>query len=178
MAFPRRLARIAILLGLTGGDGSVPVDEELRAPAVRPGIAVLLPDAPDRGHGMSVAALAAEAPSRIVDAFGPAGRALEGTSAADENDARDADLFDEDGPGASAQPNAADLSLVELRAAAMLVSRGTVERVTLSGFRVWPGLMAESTEISRAQGVRIVPAVTRTGGQVDFIVTRDEAGPE
>jgi hypothetical protein len=62
--------------------------------------------------------------------------------------------------------------LPNLEAAVELVSTGLANRVVLSGFPSWPGLLVQAYQLADASGVRILPTVVRPGGKVDIVVER------
>jgi hypothetical protein len=65
--------------------------------------------------------------------------------------------------------------LSDLEAAVALVSGGLAERVILSGFQSWPGLLWRAYQLADTTGVLILPTVVRPGGRVDIVITRDSA---
>ncbi len=75
-----------------------------------------------------------------------------------------------------------ELDVVELRAAADLVTSGAASRVMLANVRSRPGLLWEADEIAREQGVEILVVETRQNGTIDLSVrpapSRDEAAAE
>ena len=65
--------------------------------------------------------------------------------------------------------------LADLEAAVGLVSAGLANRVVLSGFPSWPGLLWRAYQLADTTGLLIIPTVVRPGGRVDIVITRDIA---
>jgi hypothetical protein len=65
--------------------------------------------------------------------------------------------------------------LPDLEAAVGLVSSGLAERVILSGFPSWPGLLWRAYQLADTADVLILPTVVRPGGKVDIVVTKNIA---
>ncbi len=65
------------------------------------------------------------------------------------------------------QPGFADIE-----AAVALVETGLATRVTLTGFRSWPGLLWQAYQLVESTDVVILPTVVRPGGRVDIVISR------
>ncbi|MGD0863221.1 MAG: hypothetical protein ABSA21_10750 [Candidatus Limnocylindrales bacterium] len=84
-----------------------------------------------------------------------------------------------DGPPAApsaapnTEPSRLEPGLADLEAAVALVEAGLASRVVLVGFPSWPGLLWQAYQLAEAANVQILPTVTRPGGKVDIVVTRD-----
>jgi hypothetical protein len=76
---------------------------------------------------------------------------------------------------AEAESHEFEPGLQDLEAAVALVSGGLANRVVLSGFQSWPGLLWRAYQLADTTGVLILPTVVRSGGRVDIVITRDTA---
>ena len=76
---------------------------------------------------------------------------------------------------AEAESHEFEPGLQDLEAAVALVSGGMANRVVLSGFQSWPGLLWQAYQLAETTGVIILPTVVRSGGRVDIVITRDSA---
>jgi hypothetical protein len=65
--------------------------------------------------------------------------------------------------------------VADLEAAVGLVSAGLANRVVLSGFPSWPGLLWRAYQLADTTGLLIIPTVVRPGGRVDIVITRETA---
>lgn len=65
--------------------------------------------------------------------------------------------------------------LGDLEAAVALVTSGLANRVVLTGFPSWPGLLWRAYQLADTAGVLILPTVVRPGGKVDIVITRETA---
>jgi hypothetical protein len=65
--------------------------------------------------------------------------------------------------------------LGDLEAAVALVASGLANRVVLTGFPSWPGLLWRAYQLAESAGVLILPTVVRPGGKVDIVITRETA---
>jgi hypothetical protein len=65
--------------------------------------------------------------------------------------------------------------VADLEAAVGLVSAGLANRVVLSGFPSWPGLLWRAYQLADTTGLLIIPTVVRPGGRVDIVITRENA---
>jgi hypothetical protein len=65
--------------------------------------------------------------------------------------------------------------LADLEAAVGLVAAGVANRVILSGFPSWPGLLWRAYQLADTTGLLIIPTVVRPGGRVDIVITREIA---
>ena len=65
--------------------------------------------------------------------------------------------------------------IADLEAAVGLVSSGLADRVLLTGFPSWPGLLWRAYQLADSTDVLILPTVVRPGGRVDIEITRDTA---
>jgi hypothetical protein len=72
-----------------------------------------------------------------------------------------------------AQLLGAERAVGDLEAAVALVHDGLAGRIVLTGFPSWPGLLWHAYELAAANNVLILPAVARTGGLVDIVITRE-----
>ena len=111
-----------------------------------------------------------EQPSDLVDAMLAAPSALAQT-------AERLDFADTEAVSAEAAEGLTltEPGLSDLEAAVALVSGGLAERVILSGFQSWPGLLWRAYQLADTTGVLILPTVVRPGGRVDIVITRDSA---
>ena len=111
-----------------------------------------------------------EQPSDLVDAMLAAPSALAQT-------AERLDFADTEAVAAEAAEGLTltEPGLSDLEAAVALVSGGLAERVILSGFQSWPGLLWRAYQLADTTGVLILPTVVRPGGRVDIVITRDSA---
>ena len=62
--------------------------------------------------------------------------------------------------------------IADLEAAVGLVSSGLANRVILTGFPSWPGLLWRAYQLAESTDVLILPTVVRPGGRVDIVITR------
>jgi hypothetical protein len=82
----------------------------------------------------------------------------------------------EEDPGSVAAALAAPgPGFADIEAAVTLVSSGLANRIVLTGFPSWPGLLWQAYQLADASGVVILPAVVRPGGRVDVVIERDAA---
>jgi hypothetical protein len=111
-----------------------------------------------------------EQPADLVDAMLAAPAALPET-------AEGLDFADTEAVSAEASERLTltEPGLSDLEAAVALVSGGLAERVILSGFQSWPGLLWRAYQLADTTGVLILPTVVRPGGRVDIVITRDNA---
>jgi hypothetical protein len=107
------------------------------------------PGASAIAHGLAAEPLASEAVASVAVA-----------SAAEPSD------FDA-GYESFLQPGFADIE-----AAVALVETGLATRVTLTGFRSWPGLLWQAYQLVESTDVVILPTVVRPGGRVDIVISR------
>jgi hypothetical protein len=76
---------------------------------------------------------------------------------------------------AATVPHEFEPAMGDLEAAVSLVAAGLAERVVLSGFQSWPGLLWRAYQLAETTDVLILPTVIRPGGKVDIVITRDIA---
>jgi hypothetical protein len=69
----------------------------------------------------------------------------------------------------------AERAVGDLEAAVALVHDGFANRIVLSGFPSWPGLLWHAYELAAANNVLILPAVAHPGGLVDIVITSEPA---
>jgi hypothetical protein len=100
-----------------------------------------------------------ELPEELPDSAGPPDP---GADPASDSDARP-------------EPSAYEPGLGDLEAAVALITAGLANRVVLSGFPSWPGLLWRAYQLAETTGVQILPTVVRPGGRVDIVITRDIA---
>jgi hypothetical protein len=65
--------------------------------------------------------------------------------------------------------------IADLEAAVGLVSSGLANRVVLTGFQSWPGLLWRAYQLADSTDVLVLPTVVRPGGRVDIEITRAAA---
>jgi len=97
-----------------------------------------------------------------------------GAEAAIDPDATD-DANAETGPDAGPELSLYEPGIGDLEAAVALITAGLANRVVLSGFPSWPGLLWRAYQLAETAGVQILPTVVRPGGRVDIVITRDIA---
>jgi hypothetical protein len=87
--------------------------------------------------------------------------------------------FDElefgDPAASTGEPAEYEPGLGDLEAAVALVTGGLANRVVLTGFPSWPGLLWRAYQLADTTGVLILPTVVRPGGKVDIVITREIA---
>ncbi|HEX7592075.1 MAG TPA: hypothetical protein VF375_08990 [Candidatus Limnocylindrales bacterium] len=76
---------------------------------------------------------------------------------------------------ADLEPSYYEPGLGDLEAAVALVAGGLANRVVLTGFPSWPGLLWRAYQLAESAGVLILPTVVRPGGKVDIVITREIA---
>jgi hypothetical protein len=76
------------------------------------------------------------------------------------------------------EPAEYEPGLGDLEAAVALVTGGLANRVVLTGFPSWPGLLWRAYQLADTTGVLILPTVVRPGGKVDIVITREIATNE
>lgn len=78
-------------------------------------------------------------------------------------------------PADTREPVDYEPGLGDLEAAVALVTGGVANRVVLTGFPSWPGLLWRAYQLADTTGVLILPTVVRPGGKVDIVITREIA---
>jgi hypothetical protein len=73
------------------------------------------------------------------------------------------------------EPLLAEPAIGDLDAAVALVHEGLANRIVLTGFASWPGLLWHAYELASLYDVLILPTVVRPGGRVDIVITREPA---
>jgi hypothetical protein len=94
------------------------------------------------------------------------------SQAADELELDDPEAGD---PADIREPGEYEPGLGDLEAAVALVTGGLANRVVLTGFPSWPGLLWRAYQLADTTGVLILPTVVRPGGKVDIVITRELA---
>ena len=69
-------------------------------------------------------------------------------------------------------PSPLEPGFADIEAAVALVECGLANRVVLTGFASWPGLLWQAYQLAEAADVVIIPTVVHPGGRVDIAVTR------
>lgn len=88
------------------------------------------------------------------------------------------DELEDADPAEDREPADYEPGLGDLEAAVALVVGGLANRVVLTGFPSWPGLLWRAYQLADVAGVLILPTVVRPGGKVDIVITRETATNE